>query len=161
MPGYHVVVYCAPLPRYAGGGTLQPPGYLYFVSTSSQQLKDYEVYSQFGPNKFPLTRAHYHGSVKKQRRGDVLTRAFDPWNFEVYYYMKDYAGAVDCYVWRPGHSPTEYAYFRVSDITSPRDWFYARGYDWVGFHSDTAISSRIRGQGLRRFYRCMQPPLWG
>ena len=54
MPGYHVVVYSAPLPRYGGDGSLQPPGYLYFVSTSSQQLKDYEVYSQFGPNKFPV-----------------------------------------------------------------------------------------------------------
>ena len=158
MPGYHVVVYCAPRPCYtAFDGALQPPGQLYFVSTSSQQLKDYEVYTQFGPNKFPVTSAYYHGSVKEVLRGDVM---FYPWNFEVAYYMKNYAGAVDCYVWRPGHPPTVYAHFRVSDITSPRDWFHARGYDWVGFHSDTAISSRIRGQGHRRFYRCMQPPHW-
>ena len=154
MPGFHVVVFTLPMPPRGIDGGPKPPGYYYFVSTGSHQYKDYEVYSQVGLNKYPATDAVYHGSVKDLRRGDVL---FDPLGYEVAFYFSSRDGAVDSYVWRPGHRPTQYAHFRVLDISSPHDWYRAGRYKWVGYHSDTAISSRIRFQGLHRFYGLMQP----
>ena len=155
MPGFHVVVFTLPMPPRGIDGRPKPPGYYYFVSAGSSLFQDYEVYSKVGLKKYPATGAIYHGLVKEVRRGDVMPHSEG--GYEVAYYHVSHDGAVDCSVWPPGHAPTQYARFRLLDISSPRDWFRARRYKWVGYYSDIAISSDIRLGGIGRFYTEMRP----
>ena len=151
MPGFHVVVYSAPLPRYDRRGHLDVPGYLYFVSTGSHRPEDYEVYSQRSINRYPVVDATYHGVVS-----DIRTPLpARPLDWEVAYYFRNYAGNVDCYVWKRYHHPTVYACYEVVDIEDPSAWYMGSRYAWRGFRAYTAIGSRVRRAGLRRFYRLM------
>ena len=153
MPGYHVAVFSAALPPLQSpGGRPRPPGYVYFVSTPAHIFSQYEVYLQHSPSRFPVREASYLGLVSDLR---LRLPAF-PIDYEVAFYMKNYAGAVDCWLWKPSYPPTCYAVFEVLDIDDPQWWYLGTRYSWRGFSQDVAMPRRLRSQGLRRFYRYMQ-----
>ena len=133
------------------GGRPRAPGYVYFVSTPSQQYEDYHVYVQQSLSRFPVRAAYFYGSVSDLR---WELPAF-PMDYEVAFYMKNYAGRVDCWTWRPFFPSTTYAVFEVLDIDDPKWWYLGTRYVWRGWGQDVAIPRRVRTQGLRRFYRCM------
>ena len=97
MSGHHVVVYAAPIKC---GWSV--PGHAYFVSIGAQVPADYDVYVQYGPAVFPVTKAFYHGRV------GAMTMPLPYWpedqGYQVDLYYANYQGTVDCYTWRPGYS---------------------------------------------------------
>ena len=152
MPGFHVVVYSAALPRLDwAGGELPYPGYLYFVSTPAQQARDYRIYVQQSLQRFPVRDAYDFGRVAHLR----WPLPAYPLNFQVAYYFRNYAGNVDCFVWRPHFAPTSYELYEVMDIADPAWWYFGTRYVWRGYREEAPVPSRVRRRGLRLFYGLM------
>ena len=120
MPGYHVVVYVAPMPLRQLGG--QVPAYLYFQSSPAHITSAYEVYTQMTPMRFPVLSAVYHGTVGAMHNPVPYHLAGG--DYSVYFYFANYQGTVDCYMWTPAYPPNRYVMYEVQDISEPKHWYY-------------------------------------
>ena len=152
MPGHHTVVYSAFMPTQEDGVTI--PGYLYFQSTGAHAAPAYEVYTSSGPGRYPAAKASFLGTVGAM---NVLL-PYRPLSYEVCFYFRNFAGSVDCYLWRPTHAPDVYLLYRVLDISDPNDWYIGSRYEFQGVVGGVEpMSASQRRRGLRRFYRVMRP----
>ena len=151
MPGYHVIVYSSSFVHDDGGARLQ--GYVYVVSTASHRAPDYEVYTQLGPSRYPLSNCVYHGFVNNMH----IPLDYYPEGYQVSFYMRNYHGSVDCYIWQCVDPIRSWAHYVVEDIDAPDLWWQGSRYRFERVYHDMQPMSRTsRRLGMWRFYAFMQ-----
>ena len=151
----HYVVFSVSMPVLRRGVSI--PGYLHLCARAGIDDLHYDVYSQRSLACYPVRRARHHGRV-----GDVrVPLPYHPdGQFQVCHYYANAAGTVSCYAWLSDFSPTVWVHYEVLDISDPSHWWWGADYVFQDLVDRPPVSSRVRREGMFRFYTYMRPPEW-
>ena len=126
------------------------PGHVYFVSTDSHEVRDYNVWMQLGPMKLPMVSSIYAGVfdtyLSVHRRGryrdasSILgsasmhqaLRRMRRSSSEIIYYCQEQDGLVHGYHHCIGMRSGEYMHYTLRDIHSLHAWHESRAYEFSG-----------------------------